>query len=188
MVEEIQGTYFCFAQDAGWEMTQQEELKPCPFCGGKSYKHENKSGAVSRYIIECYDCRASSAYDAHEVNLIKKWNTRATPDIANFIEACDRRAEQKMLKTGKIEGAHYAVMREFAAEMGVYLPPPKFSLIVKNHDQPDHTEVLKMAMDALENTADYGVDTFLGNAPKNPLDLSLIKQTLAAINAALEGK
>lgn len=131
-------------------MTQQEELKPCPFCGGKSYKHENKSGAVSRYIIECYDCRASSAYDAHEVNLIKKWNTRATPDIANFIEACDRRAEQKMLKTGKIEGAHYAVMREFAAEMGVYLPPPKFSLIVKNHDQPDHTEVLKMARDALE--------------------------------------
>lgn len=128
MVEEIQGTYFCFAQDAGWEMTQQEELKPCPFCGGKSYKHENKSGAVSRYIIECYDCRASSAYDAHEVNLIKKWNTRATPDIANFIEACDRRAEQKMLKTGKMA---LPPVWDDCAVMAMQSLPPKRKRLLK---------------------------------------------------------
>lgn len=37
--------------------------------------------------------------------------------IHNFIERVERRAEEKMLKTGKLEGAHYAAMKQLQADM-----------------------------------------------------------------------
>jgi len=36
--------------------------------------------------------------------------------IANFIERVERQAEEKMLKTGKLEGAHYSAMRQIFEE------------------------------------------------------------------------
>jgi hypothetical protein len=36
--------------------------------------------------------------------------------IDRFVEEVERRAEQAMLKTGKLEGAHYAAMKQLQAE------------------------------------------------------------------------
>jgi hypothetical protein len=35
--------------------------------------------------------------------------------ISGFVEQVERKAEEKMLRTGKLEGAHYAAMKELAA-------------------------------------------------------------------------
>lgn len=37
--------------------------------------------------------------------------------IEQFVEQVERRAENKMLLTGKLEGAHYAAMKEILAEI-----------------------------------------------------------------------
>ncbi len=42
------------------------------------------------------------------------WNTFDL--IRKFIAEVERRAEDKMLKTGKLEGAHYAAMKQVAQE------------------------------------------------------------------------
>jgi hypothetical protein len=36
--------------------------------------------------------------------------------VSMFVETVEYRAEQKMLKTGKLEGAHYAAMKQLAKE------------------------------------------------------------------------
>lgn len=36
--------------------------------------------------------------------------------ITMFVQEVERRAEEKMLKTGKLEGAHYAAMKQVAEE------------------------------------------------------------------------
>ena len=36
--------------------------------------------------------------------------------VSMFVETVEYRAEQKMLKTGKLEGAHYAAMKQLSQE------------------------------------------------------------------------
>jgi hypothetical protein len=43
--------------------------------------------------------------------------------ISMFVQEVERRAEEKMLKTGKLEGAHYAAMKQVAEEWS--RPTPK---------------------------------------------------------------
>jgi hypothetical protein len=38
-------------------------------------------------------------------------------NLEQFLEEVNRRAEQKMLKTRKLEGSHYAAMQELAKEI-----------------------------------------------------------------------
>jgi hypothetical protein len=49
--------------------------------------------------------------------------------IMEFVEQVERRAELKMLSTGKLEGAHYAAMKEIAAQYKseIEQPPVKLS-------------------------------------------------------------
>jgi hypothetical protein len=44
--------------------------------------------------------------------------------ISMFVQEVERRAEEKMLKTGKLEGAHYAAMKQIADEWAKN-PSPK---------------------------------------------------------------
>lgn len=37
--------------------------------------------------------------------------------IEAFVEVVERRAEEKMLKTGRLEGAHYAAMKQLLREL-----------------------------------------------------------------------
>jgi hypothetical protein len=48
----------------------------------------------------------ASGVSKEKVNLI----------VQMFVEAVEYRAEEKMLKTGKLEGAHYAAMKQIIEE------------------------------------------------------------------------
>lgn len=52
----------------------EEELKPCPFCGGSPEIISDKSN--ESHYISCLDCRASTMY-SYKIDIIKAWNTRA---------------------------------------------------------------------------------------------------------------
>jgi hypothetical protein len=43
--------------------------------------------------------------------------------ISMFVQEVECRAEEKMLKTGKLEGAHYAAMKQIADEWATNAPP-----------------------------------------------------------------
>lgn len=50
-----------------------EELKPCPFCGGKNMRIWN----TSRPWVSCDDCLANTAYGETKEEAIEQWNRRA---------------------------------------------------------------------------------------------------------------
>ena len=71
----------------------EDELKPCPFCGGKAFFYKRHDGQMYKYwnTVECVDCEASIAEDGiHfytdpkiegeqeeiEKELLEKWNRR----------------------------------------------------------------------------------------------------------------
>lgn len=49
-----------------------EELKPCPFCGGKNVRIWD----ISTPYVQCYDCLASTACGNTQEEAIKYWNRR----------------------------------------------------------------------------------------------------------------
>ncbi len=49
---------------------------------------------------------ATNGIDRQTINLV----------ITMFVQEVEYRAEEKMLKTGKLEGAHYAAMKQVAEE------------------------------------------------------------------------
>ena len=58
-----------------------EELKPCPFCGGKAELMEvNKS-----CWVECCSCGAMANIRTVSQLAINKWNKRAQPTIAEYL-------------------------------------------------------------------------------------------------------
>lgn len=62
--------------------TQEVELKPCPFCGGKAfisnYEYENygNSRLEITHSIDCEKCCSSIGYCRSEEEAIETWNKR----------------------------------------------------------------------------------------------------------------
>lgn len=56
-----------------------------------------------------------------EAWLIRHVDQRMLPDmlLQAFVREVNARAEQKMLQTHKLEGSHYAAMRELLKEWGI---------------------------------------------------------------------
>lgn len=58
-----------------------EELKPCPFCGGQASIHEKTEYIYTVYRVACGNtmcgCKPSTPFSQKKVNAISKWNTRA---------------------------------------------------------------------------------------------------------------
>ena len=52
-----------------------KELKPCPFCGGKSVFNEDKFKHGTVYSVYCEDCGAEIA-DFNKEKAIETWNRR----------------------------------------------------------------------------------------------------------------
>lgn len=62
----------------------KEQLKPCPFCGGKGKPSEGSFGPVNQspvfefHDITCEDCLAV-VHGVNQLNALVKWNTRINP-------------------------------------------------------------------------------------------------------------
>lgn len=57
-----------------------EELKPCPFCGGKNIivgGNECAFDGSMGYIVECVECEASTGWCKTEFDATEAWNCRA---------------------------------------------------------------------------------------------------------------
>ena len=64
------------------DITMEEELKPCPFCGGEAKSTEEINKEYLRFSITC-SCGASMSFDSDvewtESNIsmtVSKWNKR----------------------------------------------------------------------------------------------------------------
>lgn len=55
------------------------ELKPCPFCGGKATISKTIDG-MNWQIVCRGECRCTSAYFAQKENTVAAWNRRAAPE------------------------------------------------------------------------------------------------------------
>ena len=53
-------------------MSNNEELKPCPFCGGEAVVHTLGTG----YIVECLECAVSTACENTKAEAVAAWNRR----------------------------------------------------------------------------------------------------------------
>ena len=66
-------------------MNTNEQLKPCPFCGGKAYLYANDG-----VCVKCLNCAASSMISADTVYVTE--NNKCAVD--RVIEAWNRRANE----------------------------------------------------------------------------------------------
>jgi Lar family restriction alleviation protein len=71
-----------------------EELKPCPFCGGKAERHtieDEEPSNAGGDVICCSRCGASSHVEfGRKENLVSVWNTR--PELTTL------RAENELMR------------------------------------------------------------------------------------------
>lgn len=57
-----------------------EQLKPCPFCGGEAYLQTHY-----KFCISCIDCRADIPVKESEADAVAHWNRRVLDDAVNTI-------------------------------------------------------------------------------------------------------
>jgi Lar family restriction alleviation protein len=55
------------------EEEKQEELKPCPFCGGSASLEHTRIG----FGVVCWNCQIKTLMDWTKEKAISIWNTRA---------------------------------------------------------------------------------------------------------------
>ena len=53
-----------------------EELKKCPFCGGKASVCEAEFEGQTVFMVTCDDCGISTAGSDNETKVINAWNKR----------------------------------------------------------------------------------------------------------------
>lgn len=116
-------------------------LLPCPFCGGHPAHYTPDPVLHEESSVRCQQCGvvvvAGGAGSQGFYDVVGDWNRRAapamevrdwsslpkTPEVRAVIQAytleVNRRAEENMLKTGKLEGSHYAAMRQVNKELGI---------------------------------------------------------------------
>jgi Lar family restriction alleviation protein len=114
-------------------MSEQTELKPCPFCGGKAESWTYMDRGFLRAAARCRDCTAR-VWDATETEAVAAWNRRpqgaVTPaaKIDNLTrDEAEGRARALYLKSGweagdKL-GAHSVLQLMSALALDVAVNP-----------------------------------------------------------------
>jgi Lar family restriction alleviation protein len=77
-IEELQAVLDRIANDY---FTEQEELKPCPFCGCDQIQSSEMDKWVVPYARYCRNCRAYGPHKRTYEEAIEAWNTRTKGDI-----------------------------------------------------------------------------------------------------------
>lgn len=55
-----------------------DELKPCPFCGGRANIYENKIDFAPKWSVGCGDCPANlDVCEDEKADAARCWNTRS---------------------------------------------------------------------------------------------------------------
>ena len=62
-------------------MSAEQDLLPCPFCGGEASIFPNFTIKVA-FVVECDECKSASAYFKTAAEAIAAWNRRPTPSPA----------------------------------------------------------------------------------------------------------
>jgi Lar family restriction alleviation protein len=55
-----------------------DDLKPCPFCGGKAQFMASVI-ATGDYYVTCTNCDATTAYARTQAGAVRAWNRRTDP-------------------------------------------------------------------------------------------------------------
>lgn len=103
-----------------------DELKPCPFCGGKPYL-ANVAMVGCTYVV-CTDCRAQGD-DASQEGAIAAWNRRSDPRdevIARLVEAAKALRHDIADLVANSEGVAGLHLNGDVAEWGSLLPGGAF--------------------------------------------------------------
>lgn len=72
-----------------------EDLKNCPFCGGKAITRRRSPDHIMRnkYFICCSECKNKTGYYDSEEEAIKAWNKRINSviDDINYCPHCGKK-------------------------------------------------------------------------------------------------
>lgn len=60
-------------------MSKENELLPCPFCGGKAFLNKEWEETFG-FFGECSECESSTYYSLSREEAVKAWNRRVYPD------------------------------------------------------------------------------------------------------------
>lgn len=64
-------------------MSNSEDLKPCPFCGGEAVAYRFGTG----YMVKCLECAISTLCENTKSEAIEAWNKRANSEKPNLTYA-----------------------------------------------------------------------------------------------------
>jgi len=82
-------------------MTDAQELKPCPFCGGEAtYSHDGPP-ANRWWTAKCTNCRAEVSLCNCEAEAARDWNTRA--DLSALVTSFHSKVTDEMVETATME-------------------------------------------------------------------------------------
>ena len=133
-------------------MSQENELRPCPLCGGvaeweyKEWNEETETGDDGTGLVECRVCGLKLfGHDREDAE--RRWNAR-TPPLSNLTlaesMACWRAAFYRW-REAQTEEAKRAVLKNRAETIGRRIQgrKPRFMILDdvsdSGHNQPDST-------------------------------------------------
>lgn len=96
-----------------WETEESamnnEELKPCPFCGGEAEIVEDSLFGEDYYAGRCRSCAATSIFEFTKEEAVAAWNRRYTPEQKDFkplilpADALDEATKDGIRTGGKLQ-------------------------------------------------------------------------------------
>jgi hypothetical protein len=91
----------------------------------KRFKLQKRIEEIQERIENLEKVQSSQRYSSVPEMLLNTLNSEDAHRIliSMFVQEVERRAEEKMLKTGKLEGSHYAAMKQVAEEWVTNTPP-----------------------------------------------------------------